>query len=114
LVAMPGRPPRLEALFEGSPPRYEFDNLDEMLWWKHCRHLAGPELPLDGLEELAVRLDGPHPDGGPVLRLLRSRHKVLSFRFEPPGAWRGRIATRDGRTYPFQVLRATYEVRSGE
>ena len=45
------------------------------------------------------------------LRLLRSRHKVLSFRFEPPAAWRGRIATRDGKAYAFQVVRAVYEAK---
>jgi hypothetical protein len=47
-------------------------------------------------------------DGSP-LRLTRSRHKTLSFRFEPPQIWRARIAPRDGRTYPFRVLRAVYE-----
>jgi hypothetical protein len=112
LVEIPGRPSRLEATFE-QPPVYEFDNLDEMLWWKHCRHLTGPELPMEGLQELSVRLgrDDGGSDGGHALRLLRSRHKVLSFRFEPPAAWRGRIATRDGKAYAFQVIRATYEAK---
>ncbi|HEX6853212.1 MAG TPA: hypothetical protein VF139_17585 [Candidatus Polarisedimenticolaceae bacterium] len=112
LVEIPGRPQRLEAAFE-KPPVYEFDNLDEMLWWKHCRHLTGPELPMEGLQELVVRLghDGNWSDGGHALRLLRSRHKVLSFRFEPPAVWRGRVATRDGKAYAFQVVRATYEAK---
>lgn len=112
LVEIPGRAQRLEATFEPRPI-YEFDNLDEMLWWKHCRHLAGPEIPMEGLLELAVRLgrDDERGDAGHALRLLRSRHKVLSFRFEPPAVWRSRVATRDGRAYPFQVVRATYEVR---
>jgi hypothetical protein len=26
-----------------------------MMWWKHGRHLAGPELPTDGLHEIVVR-----------------------------------------------------------
>ena len=43
------------------------------------------------------------------LRLVRSRHKTLSFRFEPPAAWRPRIPPRDGKTYPFRVLRATFD-----
>ena len=115
LVALPGASSRVEAVFE-VPPRYEFDNVDEMVWWKHCRHLDGPELPEEGLQELVVRLgpgdarSGPsEPAGG--LRLMRSRHRVLSFRFDPPSVWRTRVATRDGRTYAFHVLRAVYETR---
>jgi hypothetical protein len=109
LLDVPGRPQRLEADFK-TAPRYEFDNVDEMLWWKHCRHLGGPSLPTEGLVELNVRL---HPDDGDdgrtTLRLVRSRHRTLSFRFDPPSQWRNWLPTRDGKTYPFEVLRATYE-----
>ena len=109
LLDMPGRAQRVEAVFE-APPLYEFDNLDEMMWWKHCRHLAGPDVPLDGLDELVVRLDGAAAgDTPPGLRLVRSRHKTLSFRFEPAQAWRQHVAPRDGKTYPFRVLRAVFE-----
>jgi len=108
LIDMPGRSPRLEAVF-ASPPLYEFDNLDEMMWWKHCRHLAGPEVPADGLQEIVVRLDGDDARGTSGLRLVRSRHRTLSFRFEPPSAWRLRVAPRDGKTYPFRVLRAVFD-----
>jgi hypothetical protein len=108
LLDMPGQAQRIEAVFE-SQPRYEFDNLDEMMWWKHCRHLAGPELPVDGLHEIVVRLDGGADDATMSLRLVRSRHKTLSFRFEPPTAWRPRVPPRDGKTYPFRVLRATFD-----
>lgn len=104
LLPVPGRAQRFEAVFE-RPPLYEFDNLDEMLWWKHCRHLGGFELPVEGLAELAVRLG---EDDGVTLRLVRSRHKTLSFRFEPPTSWRARAMPRDGKTYAFRVLRATY------
>jgi hypothetical protein len=109
LLDLPGRAQHVEAVFKEAP-RFEFDNVDEMLWWKHCRHLAGPEVPAEGLRELVVRLEAPGAavDGSP-LRLTRSRHKTLSFRFEPPQIWRARIAPRDGRTYPFRVLRAVYE-----
>ena len=109
LLDMPGQTQRIEAVFE-TQPRYEFDNLDEMMWWKHCRHLAGPELPIDGLHEIVVRLDAAGDDDATMsLRLVRSRHKTLSFRFEPPAAWRPRVPPRDGKTYPFRVLRATFE-----
>jgi hypothetical protein len=109
LLEMPGQTQQLEAVFEPQP-RYEFDNLDEMMWWKHCRHVAGPELPTDGLNEIVVRLDGGDGDGGSTsLRLVRSRHKTLSFRFEPPSAWRPRVPPRDGKTYPFRVLRASFD-----
>lgn len=113
LLEMPGRPPRLEATFR-LEPLYEFDNLDEMLWWKHARHLGGPLLPTEGLAELQVVLDRDPPEGaGASLRLLRSRHRTLSFRFEPAEAWRARCPTRDGRTYPFRVVRALYETLPG-
>lgn len=112
LVSIPGRASRVEAVFE-TAPAYEFDNVDEMVWWKHCRHLDGPELPEEGLEELVVHLTpaaegsgAADPPGG--LRLVRSRHRVLSFRFDPPSVWRARVATRDGRTYAFRVARAVY------
>ena len=109
LFDLPGQTQRIEAVFETSP-RYEFDNLDEMMWWKHCRHLSGPELPSDGLHEIVVRLDAEGPEDATMsLRLVRSRHKTLSFRFEPPSAWRPRVPPRDGKTYPFRVLRATFE-----
>jgi predicted RNase H-like nuclease len=107
LLEMPGQSQRVEAVFDKSP-RYEFDNLDEMMWWKHCRHLSGPELPADGLHEIVVRLD-EDDDATMSLRLVRSRHKTLSFRFEPPAAWRPRVPPRDGKTYPFRVLRATFD-----
>jgi predicted RNase H-like nuclease len=110
LITMEGQPQRLEASFR-SEPYYEFDNLDEMLWWKHCRHLDGPLLPTEGLQELTVMLGGKdeQAERGAALRLARSRHRTLSFRFEPPGQWRTRLPTRDGKTYPFRVLRAVYE-----
>jgi len=109
LLDMPGHAQQVEAVFE-TQPRYEFDNLDEMMWWKHCRHLAGPELPTDGLRELVVRLDGAgDTDAAMSLRLTRSRHKTLSFRFEPPVAWRLRVPPRDGKTYPFRILRAAFD-----
>ncbi len=111
LLDLPGQTQRVEAIFE-TQPRYEFDNLDEMMWWKHCRHLSGPELPSDGLHELVVRLDAPGDDDSTLsLILVRSRHKTLSFRFEPPAAWRPRVPTRDGKTYPFRVLRATFDAK---
>jgi predicted RNase H-like nuclease len=109
LLDVPGRPQRLEADFK-TAPRYEFDNVDEMLWWKHCRHLGGPSLPTEGLVELSVKLHPDGDDGGrTTLRLVRSRHRTLSFRFDPPSQWRNWLPTRDGKTYPFEVLRATYE-----
>ena len=49
---------------------------------------------------------------GTSLRLVRSRHRTLSFRFDPPAAWRNRVPTRDGKTYPLQVQRAVYETLS--
>jgi len=110
LLPVGGRPQRLDATFD-TPPLYEFDNVDEMLWWKHCRHLSGPALPIDGLQELHVRLgDRPRPDDR-ALRLTRSRHRTLSFRFDPPDSWRAQLPTRDGKVYPFRVLRAVYESR---
>jgi predicted RNase H-like nuclease len=109
LLAVPGRPQRLEAVFR-DVPLYEFDNVDEMMWWKHCRHLSGPAMPTEGLQELAVELDPDGSEGRPVLRLVRSRHRTLSFRFDPPDTWRLRLPTRDGKTYPFRVLRANYDV----
>jgi hypothetical protein len=108
LLDMPGHSQQVEAVFDAKP-RYEFDNLDEMMWWKHCRHLTGPELPTDGLREIVVLLDAPADDDAMSLRLVRSRHKTLSFRFEPPAAWRLRVPPRDGKTYPFRVLRASFD-----
>jgi predicted RNase H-like nuclease len=108
LLSTPGKPQRLEATFEDKPS-YEFDNVDEMMWWKHCRHLSGPRIPTEGLIELEVEL---HPEGSEAsspLRLARSRHTTLSFRFDPPENWRRHAPTRDGRTYPFNILRAVYE-----
>jgi len=102
LLEVPGRPQRVEATFSKSP-HYEFDNVDEMLWWKHCRHLDGPRLPTQGLHEMLVKISSAE------LRLVRSRHRTLSFRFDPPAAWRKCIPTRDGKTYPFEVIRAVYE-----
>lgn len=115
LLDVPGRPQRTEAVFHALP-LYEFDNLDEMLWWKHCRHLAGPRLPTEGLHEMTVVLgrDEGRGESIPSLRLLRSRHRTLSFRFEPPAAWRARVPTRDGRTYPFRVLRAVFETATAD
>lgn len=106
LLNVPGRPTRLEATFADSPS-YEFDNVDEMLWWKHCRHLRGPKMPINGLQEIEVELQGE--SSGPALRLVRSRHQALSFRFDRPEAWRRHLPTRDNRTYPFRVLRAVYQ-----
>jgi len=106
LLNVPGRPSRLEATFSESP-LYEFDNIDEMLWWKHCRHLAGPIMPVNGLQEIQIELEG---EGAPAsLRLVRSRHQALSFRFDRPEAWRRHLPTRDNRTYPFRVVRAVYD-----
>ena len=108
LLAIPGRPQRLEAAF-AEPPSYEFDNLDEMLWWKHTRHVKGPSLPTEGLHEMTVKLGENGDDEDQPLRLVRSRHRTLSYRFEPPTSWRSLLSTRDGQTYHFQVLRAVYE-----
>ena len=110
LLDVPGRPHDTEAVFR-RVPLYEFDNLDEMLWWKHCRHLDGPALPVEGLRELVVMLGREDRGDGRAspLRLLRSRHRTLSFRFEPPAAWRAHVPTRDGKTYAFRVLRAVFE-----
>lgn len=111
LLSVPGRPRRIEATFVNHP-HYEFDNLDEMLWWKHCRHVSGPHLPTEGLSELVVTMETPlsiSPKDPSTLRLVRSRHRTLSFRFDPPQAWRRRVPTRDGQTYPFKVMRAVYE-----
>jgi len=107
LLNVPGRPSRLEATFSDSP-LYEFDNIDEMLWWKHCRHLAGPKIPVNGLQEIQIELE-PEGSTQASLRLVRSRHQALSFRFDRPEAWRRHLPTRDNRTYPFRVLRAVYE-----
>jgi predicted RNase H-like nuclease len=107
LLDVPGKPHRIDATFEETP-RYEFDNLDEMLWWKHCRHLAGPKLPTRGLHELVVVLADEERDE-PRLRLVRSRHRTLSFRFDPPVTWRAYVPTRDGNTYSFRVERAVYD-----
>ena len=110
LLAVRGRPQRLDASFE-TPPLYEFDNVDEMLWWKHCRHLSGPTLPTEGLQEMHVHLGAESRADERALRLTRSRHRTLSFRFDPPDAWRAYLPTRDGKVYPFRVLRAVYESR---
>jgi predicted RNase H-like nuclease len=109
LLSVPGKPQRLEATYDDKPA-YEFDNVDEMMWWKHCRHISGPRLPTEGLIELVVELKLSSGEGvSSPLRLARSRHTVLSFRFDPPGAWRRHAPTRDGKTYPFNVIRAVYE-----
>lgn len=108
LLKVPGRPLRLEATFN-ELPLYEFDNIDEMLWWKHCRHLAGPKMPVNGLREIQIELESEGPSPAAPLRLVRSRHRALSFRFDQPEAWRRHLPTRDNRTYPFRVLRAVYE-----
>ncbi len=111
LLPIPGRPQPFEATFAHAP-QYEFDNVDEMVWWKHTRHLDGPVLPTEGLRELVVRLD--HADSAGDLRLLRSRHRTPSFRFDPPKAWRQLVPTRDGRTYAFRVVRATFDTLAGK
>lgn len=110
LLPVRGRPQRLDASFE-TPPLYEFDNVDEMLWWKHCRHLSGPTLPTEGLHEMHVQLGDPTQPDDRALRLTRSRHRTLSFRFDPPDSWRPHLPTRDGKVYPFRILRAVYESR---
>lgn len=107
---MPGKPQRLEATFP-EPPGYEFDNMDEMLWWKHTRHVDGSIVPTEGLQDLVVTLEGTQANGN--LKLVRSRHRTLSFRFEPPAVWRRHVPTRDGKTYAFRILRATYEILPG-
>ncbi len=104
LLAVRGRPRRLQAVFRDNPC-YEFENVDEMLWWKRCRHVGGPALPTEGLVELSVNLE----NGTGSLSLVRSRHAALSFRFHPPAAWRALMRTRDNRIYRFKVLRASYE-----
>ncbi len=111
LLNVPGRPARLEATFKESP-LYEFDNIDEMLWWKHCRHLAGPKMPVNGLQEIQIELKSEDDQPGASLRLVRSRHQALSFRFDRPEAWRRHLPTRDNRTYPFRVVRAVYDTAS--
>jgi hypothetical protein len=115
LIDMPGKPQQVEATFHDAP-LYEFDNVDEMLWWKHCRHLSGPVIPTEGLVELKVHL-GSAPETGQddpsLLKLARSRHSALSFRFDPPPVWRRRLPTRDGKTYPFKIVRATFDTLSG-
>ena len=58
---------------------------------------------------LAFPEKGAAEPGGQPLRLARSRHRTLSFRFDPPDQWRSHVPTRDGRTYPFAVVRAVYE-----
>jgi hypothetical protein len=80
-----------------------------MMWWKHCRHVAGPRLPIEGLAELTVVLESKGGDESPSLRLVRSRHNTPSFRFDSPAAWRRHVPTRDNKTYPLRVLRAVYE-----
>ncbi len=112
LLHVPGRPPQGEATFN-KIPLYEFDNVDEMLWWKHCRHLAGPKMPVNGLHEMQVELGDEGPSDGGSLRLVRSRHQALSFRFDHPEAWRRHLPTRDNRTYAFRVLRAVYDTAPG-
>ena len=59
------------------------------------------------------RADAPDERPSP-LRLVRSRHRTLSFRFEPPASWRARVPTRDGKTYAFRVVRAVYETLPAE
>jgi predicted RNase H-like nuclease len=115
LLTVEGRPQQIEAEFRKRPV-YEFDNVDEMLWWKHCRHLSGPALPTEGLKELVVLIGGGEAAAGPGrgLRLVRSRHRTLSFRFDPTGEWRSHLPTRDGRTYALHVLRAVYDTAASE
>ena len=84
-----------------------------MLWWKHCRHLAGPKMPVNGLQEIQIELEAEGSSPAATLRLVRSRHQALSFRFDRPEAWRRHLPTRDNRTYPFRVLRAVYETAPG-
>jgi predicted RNase H-like nuclease len=111
LLNIPGKPRRIEATFDNHPV-YEFDNLDEMMWWKHCRHVTGPRLPTEGLLEMRVVLEVEREAGAEeptTLGLVRSRHRTLSFRFDPPRGWRRMVPTRDGRTYRFAVQRVVYE-----
>jgi predicted RNase H-like nuclease len=112
LLEFAGRPQRVEAQFK-QPPVYSFENVDEMLWWKHCRHIDGPTLPTEGLEELKVALFlGETPPGNESVRhplsLSRSRHKTLSFRFDAPGRWRETLSPRDGCTYKMQILKSVH------
>ncbi|HJQ99851.1 MAG TPA: hypothetical protein VJ826_16165, partial [Candidatus Polarisedimenticolaceae bacterium] len=69
LLGLPGRAQHFEAVFRQAP-LLEFDNVDEMLWWKHTRHLDGPEIPSEGLREMVVKLEAPAHSDGP-LRLTR-------------------------------------------
>lgn len=108
LLAVRGKPRKLQAVFR-ELPCYEFENVDEMLWWKRCRHLGGPVLPTDGLVEMSVRLES----GSGSLSLVRSRHTALSFRFHAPAAWRARMQPRDNKIYRFQVVRASYDTEPG-
>ena len=104
LLTVRGKPRKIEAVFR-EKPCYEFENVDEMLWWKRCRHAGGPALPTEGLVELSVTLE----NGPGSLNLVRSRHTALSFRFHPPAAWRAMMQPRDNKVYRFHVLRASYE-----
>ena len=111
LLAVDESPRRIEARFhDGSHPVYRFENVDEMLWWKHCRHVEGPALPTEGLEEMKILLiddDRSTPSSHP-LSLSRSRHKTLSFRFDAPNRWREHMSTRDGRSYTMRILRTVH------
>jgi predicted RNase H-like nuclease len=110
LLNLPGKPRKIEVSFDDHP-FYEFDNLDEMMWWKHCRHVSGPHMPTEGLLEMRVVLRAEPGAAADTtsLGLVRSRHRTLSFRFDPPRAWRASVPTRDGKTYRFEVQRAVYE-----
>jgi hypothetical protein len=105
LLEVKGKPKNIQAIFH-ELPCYEFENVDEMLWWKRCRHVDGPTLPVEGLTELSVQVEG---DTRRPLVLQRSRHTALSFRFHPPAAWRSLMQPRDNKVYQFQILRASYE-----
>jgi len=105
LLQVKGKPKNIQAIFR-ELPCYEFENVDEMLWWKRCRHVDGPPLPTDGLTELSVQVEG---DSRRSLALQRSRHTALSFRFHPPAAWRSLMQPRDNKVYKFHILRASYE-----
>ena len=107
LLAVRGKPRKMQAVFR-EVPCYEFENVDEMLWWKRCRHVGGPVLPTDGLVELSVSLE----DDAGSLNLERSRHTALSFRFHSPAAWRALMRPRDNKIYRFKVLRASYETEA--
>jgi len=79
LLSVPGKPQRLEAAFDNKPS-YEFDNVDEMMWWKHCRHLSGPRLPTEGLIELTVAGGGRRAERAAAAGAQPAQRALLPLR----------------------------------